>query len=193
MSCTDELGNRCTHKVRLHFRSIGSPRVPELTALRNAQQIYGPSGICLEFASGMSLQLSAEQQADLSTVDGDCKWKPSSDEQRILHGLGAAGVPAREIIVYYVDTIRKTDGSALAGCGGHAPNRMALIVAASGSPWTLGHELGHVLLTSTFRPVHSSGSMNLMFSPTANITANPPSLTAAQQTAIKANPACVSC
>ena len=34
MPCLDALGNRCTHKVRLHFRSIGTPEVGEFTALQ---------------------------------------------------------------------------------------------------------------------------------------------------------------
>ena len=55
MPMRDELGNQCTHVVRLHLRSLGMPRVSEFTALRNAQKTYGPHGICMSFESGMSM------------------------------------------------------------------------------------------------------------------------------------------
>jgi hypothetical protein len=65
-------------------------------------------------------------------------------------------------------------------------------VTAAGSQWTTAHEVGHVLLGSSFSPVHESSSSNLMFSSTPGITGNPPSLTDAQVAQIKRSICCVS-
>jgi hypothetical protein len=92
-----------------------------------------------------------------------------SEEQDRLHGLGGdtKKVGPGEVRVYWVSQIREASGKMLAGCAGHAPHKPALMISAIGSRWTLAHELGHVLLTKQFSPVHSSEPNNLMFSPTA--------------------------
>jgi peptidoglycan hydrolase-like protein with peptidoglycan-binding domain len=180
--------------VNLHFRSISIPQVPEFTALRNAQRVYEQYAINMQFASGQSLLLPPDTQLELDAVDGTCQWDQVSDEQRLLHSLGGdQGVGPNDIRVFYANQIRQTDGSTLNGCAGHAPGRAAVVVASTGSPWTLGHEVGHVLLGSTFSPVHSTDPTNLMFSPTASITANPPHLTAEQLAVIRASQFCVVC
>jgi len=191
MACTDELGNACDYRVRLHLYTIGSPAVSEFTMLRNAQRVYGPNRICIEMASGQSLHLSDSERLTLDAVDGECKWDAVSDEQELLHSLGGnAGVGPFDIRVYYVNRLVQTDGSTLNGCAGHAPTRAAVAVAATGSQWTMAHELGHVLLGSGYRPVHEGSTTNLMHSPTTSITADPPTLTAAQLTAIRASAYC---
>jgi hypothetical protein len=194
MPSLDALGNRCTHKVRLHFRSIGTPDVPEFTALQNAQRVYGPNGINIEFASGQSLLLGDVDQITLSVLDTACQWDQDSDEQGQLYGLGGSqGVGATDVLVYYVNRIVKPNGDPLNGCAGHAPTRAAVAVATTGSRWTLAHELGHVLLGSRFAPVHETSPLNLMFAPTTSITANPPGLSATQLAAMRRSAFCVSC
>ena len=194
MSVRDELGNVCNHQVRLHFRSIGIPRVPEMTALRNAQRVYGRYAIAISFANGESLGLSETEWLTLNVLDGQCKWDAVSDEQNVLYGMGdVQTVTPTDVLVYYVNGIREPDGNTLAGCAGHAPGRPCVAVSAVGSQWTLAHELAHVLLGSSFTPVHATQSTNLMYSPTAGITANPPGLTDAQLTAIRASRYCVRC
>lgn len=182
-----------THKVRLHFRSISMPRVPEFTALANAQRVYDQYGVQLEFASGFSMGATGDQEILLDGADGTCNWDQASDEQRILSqiGGGRAGVGATDILVFYADHIRQSNGSTLAGCAGHRPGAPTVVVSAVGSRWTLGHEVCHVLLGPTFRPVHTTDPVNLMFSPTAGITADPPGLTPEQVTRVHASRYCV--
>jgi hypothetical protein len=93
--------------------------------------------------------------------------------------------------VYYVDHIQDKVLGPLAGCAGHLPNKAAVVVASSGSPWTLVHELGHVLLGPSFAPVHAADSTDLMFAPTTKITANPPSLTNEQVKTMLTSKFCV--
>jgi hypothetical protein len=181
-----------THKVRLHFRSAALPTVPEMTALANAQRVYDKYKILLEFASGLSMGASAAEFFTLNASDGTCQWNQASDEQKLLDALGGRqGVGPTDVVVYYADHIRQKDGSALNGCAGHLPNKAAVVVSSIGSRWTLGHELGHVLLGPSFSPVHAADATNLMFSPTNNITADPPSLTFDQLKTMLASKFCI--
>ncbi len=174
-----------THKVRLHFRSLSLTDVPFDTMLSSAEAVYAPYGIKIEFASGMSMGLSDSEAAKFEQIDGSCTWSISGGEYAELQGLGGT-VSSRDIVVFYVN---RFSSATLLGCGGHMTNRPACIVAAKARRWDTAHEVGHVLLTSSFTPVHSADNNNLMFatSRTANST---PTLTAAQVTQIKASPCC---
>lgn len=185
-------GGTWDHRIRVHFRSIAAPAVPEMVALRNARRVYGQYDIRVEMASGETLALDPSEEVMLDAVEGACSWDQVNDEQNVLHGMGSmAGVGPNDIVVYYVNRIIKPNGSPLAGCASHTPVRPAVMVSSIGSPWTMAHEIGHVLLGSAFVPVHSGDNTNLMFAPSANITADPPGLTPAQLTAIRASRMCV--
>ena len=93
MPMIDELGNSCSHVVRLHLRSLGIPRVTEFTAMRNAQAVYGPHGICMFFASGMSMLPVTNtdlQCVSLAKVDvGTCTMQqPMTLQQSAMFGIG---------------------------------------------------------------------------------------------------------
>jgi hypothetical protein len=178
-------------KVRLVFRSVAMPVVPEFTALDNAQSVYDQYNIKLEFASGLSMRMSSHDLLELDASDGTCQWNQASDEQAVLNSMGGRqGAGPLDIVVYYVNQIVQKDGSKLNGCAGHIPGQPTVVVAAGGSRWTLGHELCHVLLGPDFRPVHSTDPTNLMYTPTSSITANPPGLTPAQITAVRTSKYC---
>jgi len=174
-----------THRVRLHFRSLSLTETPFDELLRSAELVYAPHGIQIEFQSGMSLGLSEDEAERFQQIDGSCNWNIDSGEFSELQQLHAA-VPSTEILVYYVERFGE---AGLLGCGGHATERPACIVAARASRWDTAHEIGHVLLTSAFSPVHSTDPANLMFqfSSTSNTT---PILTAAQVAQMKASPCC---
>jgi hypothetical protein len=163
---TDELGHRCDRVVRLHLFSIGLPAVPETTALRNAQRVYGHHRIRLRVLSAQSIRLGELDRLTLRSVDTACIWDVDSDEQQRVHQLGdAAGAGAHDIRVFWVSEIRKPDGSLLAGCASHAPAKPAVMVSAHGTRWTMAHELAHVLLGPSFAPAHTIDTNNLMSPP----------------------------
>lgn len=193
MPMRDELGNVCQHVVRLHLRTLGVPRVSENAALRNAQATFGPHGICMAFSSGMSMPPhtnSSRQCLSLSNVNvGACRLNQSmTSQQDAMFGIGAfQGVPATHILCFWVNEVQTDTGTNLAGCASHPTDRGACVVAAIGSPWTLAHEVGHVLGLR-----HVSGSTNLMSSPTANISSNPPQLSASEIETVKRSRYCQS-
>ncbi len=163
------------HRVRLHFRSINLTRVPFSKILESTERVYAQYGVKIEMASGQSLLLTEEQTKKFFTVTGSCTWVISSGEYYELHSLGGR-VTSTEILIYYVNRFSK---ATLLGCGGHAANRPAATLAANASRWDTAHEVGHVLLTSGFTPVHSTSLRNLMHA-TASSYATTPILTTEQ-------------
>lgn len=145
--------------LTLHFRSLCLTQVPFSQQLRNCQRVYAQYNIEVRFGSGLSLLLSEEEASRFDTVDGSCEWVIEDGEYAELQRMGSE-VPRSAIAVFYVNRFSETD---LLGCGGHLPNRPACIVAARGGEWDLAHEVGHVLLTSDYEPVHHPSRQNLMY------------------------------
>ena len=175
-----------THHVTLHFRSISLTSVPFAKMLECAQEVYKPYGIEIKFGTGQSLLLSEEETKKYEQIDGSCEWKITSGEYADVQKLGAETSP-KGIKVYFV---KKFSQANLLGCGGHAPNKPACIVAATSSKWVMAHEVGHVLLTSKFKPVHSSDKKNLMYK-SAIPYKSVPILTDKQVEQVKKSPYCV--
>ena len=177
-------GSQFTHRIRLHFRSISLTDVPFSTILSNTQLVYAQYGIRVDYGSGESLLLSDDQISRLQQIDGQCQWQVTGGEFAELQDLGTP-VPANEIKVFYIDRFSQS----LNGCGGHMPNRPACIVARAGTKFCTAHEVCHVLLTSTFSPVHINDTTNLMH-PVDLQRGQTPGLTPAQVTQIKASAFC---
>ncbi|MGH7506697.1 MAG: peptidoglycan-binding domain-containing protein, partial [Longimicrobiales bacterium] len=144
------------HRVAVNFRSLALTNTSFADSLRNARTVYGQYGFDFHFASGESLMLTPAQTALFDQIDQDCNWNVSSGEYDALHRLGSP-CPHNQVKVYFVRHMR-----GVLGCGGHAPNRPTATVAAAAWRWDMGHEVGHVLLTSSFSPVHAPHARNLM-------------------------------
>lgn len=185
MRVLDYLCRAYKHRVGLNFRSISLTDVPFAQSLADTERIYGQYGIKIEFSSGMSLMMTEEEEQTFNQVDGECNWLINDGEYNQLHSMGGSA-PSNEVLVYYV---RRFSDQNLLGCGGHAQNRPACTVAATASRWDTAHELGHVLLTSAFAPVHVNDRRNLMH-PTAPSFATIPVLTDRQITKIRESICC---
>jgi Beta/Gamma crystallin/Metallo-peptidase family M12B Reprolysin-like len=142
--------------------------------LANANQVFGQYGIEV-------LQMGAETNnapAVLDVTQPTCNMgqTPTVEEDQLFE-LERDHAPA-DIVVYYV----RSTSLGLAGCAAFPANRPGVLVTDGASPWTMAHEIGHVLGLA-----HVGGNNNLMFTPTANITANPPVLTNTQLTTARAS------
>lgn len=180
-----ETGRPFTHRVRLNFCSISDTDVPFNTILAHTQAVFAPHGIRIDFANGMSLGLASDVATRLSQVDGTCNWTITGGEYAELFQQGGH-IPSSEIGVFFIDRFSQS----INGCGGHLTNRPGCIVARAGTKWCTAHEICHVLLGSTFTPVHINDTRNLMHSVDIQRVATP-TLTAAQVERIKQSPLCV--
>ena len=176
-------GNPFTHAISLHFRSLTLTDVSFNNILSSTQAVYAQFGIRVDFGSGLSLGLSQAEADRFKQIDGQCKWN-AAGEFFDVQQLGGA-IPAGGIGVFFVDRFQQS----LNGCGGHAPNRPACIVAKAGTNFCTAHEVCHILLTSGFSPVHIDVATNLMHSVDLQRSAVP-TLTQAQVDQIKRSPLC---
>ena len=177
-------GKQFTHRISLHFRSISLTDVPFNSILSHTQLVYAQYGIKVEYRSGMSMMLSDAEAAQFDQVDGSCKWEITTGEFADLLSMGG-GIPSNEITVFFVKQFSQN----INGCGGHLKNRPACIVAKAGTKWCTAHEVCHVLLGSSFSPVHINDSKNLMHSVDIQRSATPV-LTDEQVKRIKESPIC---
>jgi len=181
----DKRFERFQHVVRLHFRSIALTQQPFSLLLSNAQRVYAQYGIRVDMQNGESLALSTSDEALFDQIDQECNWVIDDGEIARLHRLGAPA-PRTDVLVYFV---RAFSDANLLGCGGHGGGRPACTVAAAGSQWSMAHEVGHVLLGSSFAPVHTRSTRNLMFNSTPAIT-GVPTLTIGQLAQMRASAEC---
>ncbi len=173
------------------MRSIAQPKIGESQQLEVMRRIYHQYSIDVEIVSAMSLGLSGLDEIFLTSVDGDCNWNTLSEDQQLLEALGRESVGANEVVVYFATTLRQKDGSTLQGCAGHLPGKPAAMIASTASDkMTMAHEVGHVLLTSSFSPVHEADSKNLMCSAPI-CTGNPATLNDSQLAQIRKSPMCL--
>ena len=178
-----EPNNPFTHAITLHFRSLTLTDVPFNKILSSTQAVYSPFGIRVDFGSGLSLGLDPADADRFKQIDGECNWE-AAGEFFDVEQLGGP-IPRGGIGVFFVEQFE----DALNGCGGHAPNRPACIVAKAGTNFCTAHEVCHILLSSTFVPVHIDVATNLMHSvdlPRAGV----PTLTQAQIDQVKRSPLC---
>ncbi len=172
-------------RVTLHFRSLALTNVSFQSQLLAAQQVYAQYNIQLVFGSGLSMGLSEADAKKFKKLDGSCTWEISSGEYAELLRRGRE-VPRNHICVFYVS--RFSDGGLL-GCGGHLKNHPACIVAAHANRYDMAHEVGHVLLTSNYSPVHHASRENLMHATQSNYPKTPV-LDHAQLATIRVSPLC---
>lgn len=180
-----ETGRQYTHRVRLNFCSISDTNVPFETIFAHTQAVYAPHGIKIEFANGLSLGLPSDVARRLDRVDGSCQWSVTGGEYAELLQQGSH-IPSSDIGVFFIERFSES----INGCGGHLPNRPGCIVAKAGTKWCTAHEVCHVLLGSSFNPVHVNDPRNLMH-PVDIARAATPTLTSAQVEQIKKSPLCV--
>lgn len=167
MAQQDRHGNTCHKRIQIHIYSLRSPRWDYSWAIEYAEQLYGSNGIYFDIRTAVCPVISEADDVALNVVDGTCRWDQSNTEQDRLHtavGLGSY----QGIAVFIVGGINN-NGSTISGCAGHKPSKPTAVVSATGTNYTLAHEVGHVLLGSDYSPVHTSSTSNIMIGGTWQI------------------------
>lgn len=137
----------------------GTPRVPVTQSITNLTDLF--SNIGINVIHRPYEPITARFLADLHI--GSCSYGEITEEQRILFKL-RDGIVDRAIAIYFVHT---TDQSAF-GCAVHPPNVPGAVVAQDATPWTLAHEIGHVMELP-----HRNADNALMNTTTKNIRGTP--------------------
>jgi hypothetical protein len=101
---------------------------------------------------------------------------PTAEEAAIFR-VGRERFPA-DMIAYYV----RSTNLGVRGCSTYQAGFPGVVVADTATQWTLAHEIGHVLGLA-----HRNNTAQLMNNGTAAITANPPTLTNADLTTVRAS------
>jgi hypothetical protein len=169
--------------IHLHFKVLWEPIVPRNAMVASMVQTFAAVGINVAEPSVEDLRVPL--LVDLVDLDvGACTTDgPITNEEDRLFGY-RNGAGTDDICVYFVRTMLPPVYS---GCGTRArklpgfPNgRPSVIIGATATRWTLGHECGHVLGLP-----HVPPQDRLMNERTSRIDALPPVLTAAEGTTMK--------
>jgi hypothetical protein len=149
--------------IRLHTKVLTAPDVDIETMLHNMRDVYSVGAFDVEWLSNETLSASELEDLDV----GECVLGMTTAEQNELFD-NRNNVAADEVVVYFV----RSTVPPYNGCAAHPIGRPGAVVAQGASPWTLAHEVGHVLGLT-----HIDDNDRLMTgNGTANITNPPPDL-----------------
>jgi hypothetical protein len=149
--------------VTLHLKILTNPTVAIDDMVAGMREVYASRGINVAIGSRQTLDRPLLNDLDI----GACTRGVTTAEQNELFG-NRDSVGADQVAVYFV---RSTNPPAN-GCAAHPANRPSCVVASTGSRWTLGHEVGHVLGLNHVDPTDRL----MMGGGTVNITNPPPDL-----------------
>jgi Hemopexin len=135
-----------TKVVRLHIKVLSPPLVAISEMIQNMRRVYRGAGLWVEAVSFERLNLPS-----LIDVSVQCPGLTTSccpfpcgatnlNPQHVSLFANRKFVGSGELVVYFV---RSLDG--LNGCCAFPNGKPGLVVSSIASPWTLAHEIGHVL------------------------------------------------
>ena len=164
--------------VRLHFKFLVSPSSINTSAmLSNMQQLYQAAGILVQLASTENLNLEQFRDLDVGWCTKSLPaWTPmgivpilgSTDDQDELYESRNFTVDDdHDVVAYFVRSVMGNDGR-LNGCATYGDSP-AVAIGQYASPWTLAHEVGHVLSLG-----HVDDNDRLMTGNSTNNITNPP-------------------
>ena len=166
--------------IRLHVKVLAAPGIPIANMIANANQVFVTERLRVVLASTENLNLPLLNVLQV----GVCQVTP----QVAQLFANRNGVERGDIVVYFVQATI----NAFNGCAAFPPGRPGAVVAQIASPWTLAHEIGHVLglghVDDPGPPANPRNFDRLMTGGgTANITNPPPDLVAAEGATMRAS------
>jgi hypothetical protein len=162
--------------VRLHLKILTEPTsVSRATMVQSMVQVYNAVDIDVVVGSVENLNLPLLNDLDV----GACTMgNTTAAQNQLFANRNNAG--ANDICVYLV----RSTVPPLNGCAAFPQGRPSAVVTSVASPWTMGHECGHVLglqhVTPTDRLMTGGG--------TWNITNPPPDLIPSEVATMNASP-----
>ena len=165
-----------SEQVRLHVKILSEPTsISRAQMVQSMQGVYSSIGIDAVVASVETLNLPLLNDLDV----GSCTMGNTTTEQNQLFANRNNAGP-NDICVYLI----RSTVPPLNGCAAFPAGEPSAVVTSVASPWTMGHECGHVLGL-----VHVADSDRLMFGGgTWNITNPPPDLIQSEVNTMIASP-----
>jgi hypothetical protein len=161
--------------LTLHIRVIYPPKISGEILYGWLSQVFQNAGVQVRL--GSTEQLNRPEFYDVDP--GSCPLDGSVTPQLAALHSQRGGMLPLETAVYFVRSVSQYNA-----CSSHAPNVPACVISNEVWPWTMAHELGHVLGLR-----HTDDSHNLMYAyGVQNITNPPPILTDEQREAIRRSP-----
>jgi Metallo-peptidase family M12B Reprolysin-like len=132
--------SRC---VRIHFKTMQQPNRPVKTMLLNMRRVYATADMGVTVGSRENL--AGPAFTTLLDLDvGPCTTGTTTTEQnQLFQNRNNAG--ANDVVVYFARSVLLNNTGALNGCASFPAGSPGAAVAQIASPWTMGHEVGHVL------------------------------------------------
>lgn len=165
----------CEETVTLHFKNVVDPAtfgVPVSNMLDQMRIVYETAGLRVNVASTETLSLPS-----LIDVNVNCSGIGFLDAEQDALFANRNSAGPRDLCIYFV----RSTLPPLNGCAAHPAGRPGAIVCSVASPWTLGHEVGHVLGLGHVGPTDRL----MVGSGTWGITNPPPDLVQSEVSAMR--------
>lgn len=126
--------------IRVHVKILDAPTISVDDMMWNTREVFGPLGIAVELGSTETLNLPTLTDLDVGTCDGTA----TTEQTQLFTNRNNAG--ANDLVIYFCRSVSNAaTGNTLNGCATFPAGSPGAVVASYASPWTLAHEIGHVL------------------------------------------------
>lgn len=123
--------------LRMHMKILTAPTsTPLATMLASMRRVFGMQGIVIQVPSTENLNLPLLNALDV----GGCAGTTTTEQNQLFGNRNSAG--PNDLVAYFVQS---TTPRTLNGCASFPAGRPGAVVTQVASPWTLAHEMGHVL------------------------------------------------
>ena len=135
-------GREYSQRLRLLLKTLTAPNVAIDTMLTNMRQVYDTANILLEEGPRENVTVInalGVTQLDFNVAACTMGQTPTADQNLLFANRNNAG--ANDVAVYFVrNTIPPFNG-----CAAFPAGSPGVVVTQGASPWTMAHEVGHVL------------------------------------------------
>jgi hypothetical protein len=130
-----------TQKVRLHTKVLTAPTVPVETMMQQMRETYARQGIDVEWASTDTIVIPALNDLEVGQCIGAVGpfFGTTAEQDSLFTQRFPAG--ANDLVIYFV----RSTVPPFNGCANFPGDKYGAVVTQGASPWTLAHEVGHVL------------------------------------------------
>jgi outer membrane protein OmpA-like peptidoglycan-associated protein len=163
-------------RFRLLVKVIANPRIEVAAQVKNVGRAYGPHLIGVELFQQQVVPPDEGSRFNVVSV-GHCSVSEDiAPDLKELHDTLRGNVRDDVIVMFIVhDILKDTDSGdsvKINGCARHPADKPGGVVAHDAGPWSLAHEIGHILGVVE----HSDDPNALMHIPTTTDEDKPPTL-----------------